>query len=158
MLAMAKFINKKNIKEIIPLNLLDGSTMPNPELADAPNGARWNYFVVSGICCLLVRDKLDVYSILQLYDEKKLPEDYFPKDFQGKSIYDLVQNKEEFTEIVKMCFNRQKASVYKASQACGMLMLSKTSRNFSNHESMINHYKGEYNCVNFDLAYDIHLR
>lgn len=141
---LGAYINKKWKKEIVPLNLIDGTTIPNPELADATQGAKWNYFIVSGICCLLVRDKMDISDIVQLYINKELPVDYFPLDYNGNSIYELVPDEKEFIDIVKMCFNRQKSSVYKASQACGMLMLTTSSRNFSNHESMINHYKGAY--------------
>ncbi len=140
---MADFINKKYGKEIVPTNLFDGTTEPGPELADAAH-AKWNYFVVSGICSMLIRQRMDIKQIIEAYNNRELTSDYFPKDPKGNDIYTLVQTIEEFEYWVKLCFTRQKQSVYKAAQSAPPLMISPLSRGFSNRETIINHYAGEY--------------
>jgi len=145
---MAKYINFERYGiEIVPTNLFDGTTEPGPELADAQH-ACWNYFVVSGICAMLIRQLKDITEIVEAYKTKTLPEDFFPLDQSGKSIYDLVPTAEEFEKQVKMCFERQKMSVYKAAQASPMLMVSPISRGFSTRETIINRYAGVYNIPN----------
>ncbi len=140
---MADFINKKFGKEIIPTNLFDGTTEPGPELADAAH-ASWNYFVVSGICSMLIRQRMDIRQIVESYRKMELSSDFFPRDPNGKTIYDLVPTVEEFEKWVKLCFTRQKQSVYKAAQSAPPLIISPLSRGFSNRETIINHYAGEY--------------
>ena len=141
---MAEFINKKWRREIVPTNLFNGETQPGPELADAAH-ASWDYFVVSGICAMLVRERKDIHEIVEMYKNKTLPDDFFPLNQKGQSIYQLVTDAEEFEKITRMCFTRQKASVYKLAQAAPLLMLSPHfSRGFSNRESMINYYTQDY--------------
>ena len=141
--ALAEYINQRYGKEIVPKNLYDGTTEPGPELADAAH-AKWNYFVESGICAMLIRKRNDIHEIIEAYKNKKLSEDFFPLDPQGRSIYDLVPTIEEFAYWVQMSFERQKASVYKAAQAAPPLIISPLSRGFSNREPIINKYIGTY--------------
>ncbi len=140
---MAKYINEKFSKEIIPVNLFDGTTEPGPELADATH-AKWNYFVVSGICSMLIRGRMDVQQIIQAYLNRELMTDFFPVDPKGKTIYDLIPTVEEFEKWAWICFERQKQSVYKAAQAAPPLIISPLSRGFSNRETIINYYTGQY--------------
>lgn len=140
---LAEYINKKFDKEIIPKNLFDGTTEPGPELADAAH-AKWNYFVVSGICSTLIRERKDVSEIVSAYENKTLSKDFFPPDQFGNTIYDLVKSTEEFYGWAEMCFERQKQSVYKNSCSASPLIISPFSRGFSNRETIINHYKGHY--------------
>lgn len=142
--AMAEYINQRYGRIIIPENLYNGETMPGPELADAMN-ASWDYYVVSGICAMLIRLRKDVQQIVDAYKTDMLPADFFPKNHKGENIYRLVPTVGEFEKIVKMCFERQKASVYKTAQAAPPLMMSPYSRGFSNREPIFNFYAGEYN-------------
>ncbi len=146
---MAEYINKRLRKEAIPINLIDGTTEPGPELADASH-AKWNYYVVSGVAAMLIRERKDVQEIVEAYNNKTLSDDFFPLNQKGQSVYDLVPNEIEFEKIVKMCFERQKASVYKIAQSAPMLMLSKSSRGFSDRESLINFYKGKYDAIDLE--------
>lgn len=143
---MAQYINEKCGKEIIPYNLYNGETSPGPELADAAQ-ASWDYFVVSGICAMLIRDRKDVQEIVEYFKTQKLPADYFPNNHDKKNVYSLVQSSDEFEQIVRMCFERQKASVFKAAQSAPPVIVSPFSRGFSNRETIINKYAGSYEFV-----------
>ncbi len=139
---LAKYINKKYNKELIPSNLYDGTTAPAAELADTKEDP-FDYFVVSGICALLIRKMKSIDEIIDLYDSKKLPEDYFPLNNEGKNIYSIISF-EDFKNQVLMCFNRCKISVYKTAQSAPIVMISPISRGFSSRETIINKYKGKY--------------
>lgn len=141
--SMAKYINERYGRIIIPENLFNGETTPGPELADAAE-ASWDYYVVSGICAMLIRERKDVQQIVKQYELGELLFDFFPPNSKNKNIFELVPTVEEFKKIVQMCFERQKASVYKAAQSCPALMMSPYSRGFSNREPIFNHYTGEY--------------
>lgn len=140
---LARYINQRYERIIIPENLYNGQTIPGPELADAEH-AKWDYFVVSGICAMLIRERKDVQQIIDSYVKHNLSNDFFPLNYDGRDIYDLVPTVEEFEKWVWMSFERQKASVYKNAQSCPSLMMSPYSRGFSNREPIFNHYKGEY--------------
>lgn len=148
---MAKYINKRYNRKIIPENLYNGLTEPGPELADAST-AKWNYFIMSGICCYLIRKKKGIFEIIQEYKNHTLSDDYFPLDPKGKNIYDLCPTVEEFEKWVKLAFNRQKQSVYKNAQSAPPLMISPLSRGFSNRETIINKYQGIYNDSDFEFS------
>lgn len=139
---LAKYINKRFQKEIIPVNLFDGKTKPAAELADA-NEDPWNYYVVSGICAELIREFKDVLQICEEYKSKKLNKDFFPVDPYGKDVYQLV-NYEEFEAMVKLCFQRSKISVFKTAQSAPIVLISPISRGFSSRETIINKYAGTY--------------
>ena len=147
---LAKYINKRYNREIIPSNLYDGSTAPAAELADA-NQDPWNYYVVSGICALLIRHMSDIVDIIQMYKTKTLPDDYFPDDPSGKSIYEIV-NLNEFERQVKVCYDRCRISVYKSAQGAPVLILAPISRGFSTREVLINQYKGYYDDTKFNFS------
>jgi NAD+ synthase (glutamine-hydrolysing) len=140
---LAKYINEKIYNdEIIPKNLYDGSTDPAAELADA-NKDPWDYYVVSGICALLIRRMKSIEEILDMFINHSLPSDYFPKNPFGHDVYNLVDF-EEFKKNVIICFNRCKANVFKSAQAAPVVMISPISRGFSTREVIINKYEGRY--------------
>jgi len=141
--ALAKYINERYQREVVPTNLFDGTTEPGPELADAAH-AKWNYFVMSGICAMLIRKRNDIHEIVNAYKKKTLSNDFFPADPHGRTIYQLVPTVEEFEYWVKLAFERQKVSVYKAAQSAPPLMISPLSRGFSNREPIINKYTNDY--------------
>lgn len=144
---LAEYINKKYSDEIIPKNLYDGSTAPAAELADAKEDP-FNYYVVSGICALLIRHMSDVVDVVGMYKNKTLPHDYFPFSPNGQSIYQIV-NKDEFERQVRMCFERCRTSVFKTAQSAPIVLVSQVSRGFSSRETLINKYKGYYDDVEF---------
>lgn len=140
---LAKYINENIFHdEIIPKNLYDGSTAPAAELADA-NQDPWDYYVVSGICALLIRKMMSIEEILDLYKRHVLSDDYFPKNPFGHNVYNLV-NYEEFEKNVFTCFKRCKDNVFKSAQAAPVVMISPISRGFSTREVIVNKYEGYY--------------
>jgi len=148
---LAKYINENIFKdEIIPKNLYDGSTAPAAELADA-NQDPWDYYVVSGICALLIRKMMSIEEIVDLYKRRALSDDYFPKNPFGHNVYNLV-NYEEFEKNVMICFKRCKANVFKSAQAAPVVIISPISRGFSTREVIINKYQGIYNDSDFEFS------
>ena len=139
---MAQYINRRFKKNVIPVNLYDGSTKPAAELADAKDDP-FDYWLVSGICAEIIRDRKDIVDLISEYQNKKLNIDYFPYYPNGKSIYENVDEK-QFIEAVEMCFNRSVTSVFKSAQAAPVVIISPRSRGFSNRETIINKYAGVY--------------
>lgn len=138
----AEWINKHLDKEVIPPGLFNGDSRPAAELPDSDEDP-FDYFVVSGICAEIIRNKKDVTSILEDFKNRTLTEDFFPLDWDGKSIYEKL-TEEEFLQEVKSCFWRSKVSVYKAAQSAPVPIISKISRGFSARETLINKYEGSY--------------
>lgn len=139
---MARYINRKYGKEIIPTNLYDGSTKPAAELADAKDDP-FDYWLVSGICAEIIREKKDLIDLITEYQNKTLNRDYFPYYPDGSSIYEKVSEK-QFIEAVDMCFKRSMISVFKSAQGAPIVIISPRSRGFSNRETIINKYSGAY--------------
>lgn len=139
---MARFINAKYRKEIIPTNLYDGSTKPAAELADAKDDP-FDYYLVSGICAEIIRENKDLSDLISDYQNKKLKQEYFPRYPDGRSIYEVV-NEEQFINAVDMCFKKSRTSVFKSAQGAPVVIISPRSRGFSNRETIINKYAGAY--------------
>jgi len=139
---IASYINEKYRKNIVPVNLYDGSTKPAAELADA-NEDPFDYWLVSGICAEIIRDRKDLSDLVLEYQQKTLNTDYFPLYPNGTSIYQNV-SEEQFIEAVDMCFKKSRISVFKSAQAAPVVIISPRSRGFSNRETIINKYAGAY--------------
>lgn len=136
---LAQYINEINGKEIIPSSLYDGTSKPCAELPDSQEDP-FDYFLVSGICAELIREKKSSQEIINNFFEKTLNDDFFPPDWNGKSIYEKY-DLNEFEQEVKKCFQLSQKSVYKAAQSAPIPIISKISRGFSMRETIINHYK-----------------
>ncbi|HWY35578.1 MAG TPA: nitrilase-related carbon-nitrogen hydrolase [Nitrosopumilaceae archaeon] len=139
---MANYINKRFKKDVVPVNLYDGSTKPAAELADAKDDP-FDYWLVSGICAEIIRERKDLSDLIFEYQNKKLNSEHFPEYPNGKSIYENVDEK-QFIEAVEMCFKRSMTSVFKSAQSAPVVIISPRSRGFSNRETIINKYAGAY--------------
>ena len=133
----AKYINE-NIKctKPIPEELYNGEVLPAAELVDTTVDP-YDYFIVSGICCEMIRKKKDPFTLIEDYKNSNLTIDYFPLNWEGKSIYENC-TLEEFEKEVWKAFNSAKISVFKAGQAAPTAIISPRSRGFSNREANIN--------------------
>ena len=138
----AKWINNHIGEDVIPPSLFNGKSKPAAELPDSDEDP-FDYFVVSGICAEIIRNKKDVFDIVDDFINKKLTEEFFPLDWENKSIYDKLTFV-EFKEQVEFCFKQSKISVYKAAQSAPVPIISKISRGFSSRETLINKYEGFY--------------
>ncbi len=136
----AKYINQRRGKEIIPKELYDGTTKPAAELADAQVDPL-DYFVRSGIDAELIRNNKSINQLVGDYRNRSLTPEYFPKDFDGKSIYEHIDEKSFVKEVLE-AYDNARRSVFKAAQAAPIVILNERSRGFSNRETIINHYKG----------------
>ena len=94
-----------------------------------------DYWVQSGICAMLIRDRKNKVQILkELYEEEPNP-DYFPKVDEVRK-YDKKGLEDQINFAVK-CMKR---SVFKAGQHAPTVIISPRSRGFSNRETLINFY------------------
>jgi NAD+ synthase (glutamine-hydrolysing) len=151
---MAEYINERFGKKVVPDNLYDGFTKPAAELPDA-NEDPFFYPAVSGICAEIIRDKKETVDLIDEYRNKTLSTDYFPPSKDGRTIYDMI-DEEEFIKTVDMAFKRSKISVFKSAQAAPIVIISPTSRGFSNRETIINKYAGSYEfCENKMIPLEI---
>lgn len=144
---LSKWINEKFKKEIIPSELYDGRIKPHAELGDN-DGDPFDYYVVSGIAALLIRERFSPQEIINLYNNKVVielmfNEYHFPLDFDGKSLTDRISFK-DFEKEVWRVFNLSKKSVFKAAQGAPIVVTSPRSRGFSNRETIFNFYTSEY--------------
>ena len=121
--------------EVIPYDLYNGVFKPAAELPDA-NEDPIDYWVQSGICASLIRDRKTKDDLLWEYQEHSLNVDYFPK-MEEVYKYTLKQ----WNEQVMFAVNKMRISVYKAAQSAPIVIMSPRSRGFSNRETLINKYK-----------------
>lgn len=131
---LAGYINKREKDEVIPENLYNGDLKPAAELPDA-NEDPINYWVMSGICAELIRERKGLKELAFEYDMEILNKDYFPK---MDEVYKL--NKNEFSELVNIAIKSMRRSVYKCAQAAPISVISPRSRGFSNRETIFNKY------------------
>jgi len=132
---LAKYINESEGREIIPNEIFDGRFKPAAELPDA-NEDPIDYWVQSGICASLIRDRKTKKQLVDDYNDKSLNIDYFPK-MEEVYKYDLNGWENE----VDFAVNKMRTSVYKAAQGAPIVIMSPRSRGFSNRETLINFYK-----------------
>jgi hypothetical protein len=152
---LADYINKEIYKkEVIPNNIFNGVFKPAAELPDAPGEDPIDYEIYSGICALLIRERLTIHQVaaywgksdrarrrginenldrLQRIEENILQ--YFPS---LESILKYSFN--EFEAHVIRAYQLMKRSVYKAAQGAPIVIISPRSRGFSNRETLINKY------------------
>ena len=122
-------------EEVIPYDLYNGVFKPAAELPDA-NEDPIDYWVQSGICASLIRDRKSKDDLIWEYQNKSLNTDYFPK-MEEVYKYDVKQWEEQ----VKFAVSKMRISVYKAAQSAPIVIISPRSRGFSNRETLINKYK-----------------
>jgi NAD+ synthase (glutamine-hydrolysing) len=122
--------------EIIPYDLYNDNFKPAAELPDAMEDPI-DYWVQSGICASLIRDRKTKDDLIWEYNNKSLNEDYFPK---MDEVYKY--NIEEWITQVKFAIKKMKFSVFKAAQGAPIVIMSPRSRGFSNRETLINKYEG----------------
>jgi len=139
---LAKYINERLELEVIPSELYDGRMKPAAELPDA-NEDPFDYFVVSGICAEIIRNKKGIKELTEAFNTKTLTEEFFPLDWDNKTVYEKL-TLEQFKKQLEGCFHLARVSVYKAAQSAPVPLISRFSRGFSSRETLINHYKGDY--------------
>lgn len=133
---LSKHINENVYgEEIIPYDLYNGVFKPAAELPDAMDDPI-DYWVQSGICASLIRDKKPRKTLIDEYNMKSLNVDYFPK---MNEVYKYDLNK--WTEQIDFAIKAMKRSVYKAAQSAPIVVISPRSRGFSNRETLINYYQ-----------------
>jgi len=138
----AEYINQRHGREIIPSSLYNGTTLPMAELADAKEDPL-DYWVRAGIDAEMIRNKKGLLDIIKDYKRRSLTPDFFPRDWQGRTIYEHI-DEQGFIKNVVEAFRNSKRSVFKAAQAAPIVIISPRSRGFSNRETIINHYAGWY--------------
>ena len=133
---LAAYINSTLFRdEVIPEDLYNGKFPPAAELPDAMEDPI-DYYIQSGICALLIRERMGRENVL---DElmKSVPNlDYFP--------YTSAIKKYKVNELrwqIDFAIEAMRRSVYKAAQAAPIVIISPRSRGFSNRETLINKYK-----------------
>lgn len=131
---LAEYINKIENNIIIPENLYNGQLVPKAELPDADED-NIDYWLQSGICIQLIRERKGLDDILFEFNNKLLNKDYYPK---LDRVYEYTED--DFIAQVKFAINKMKQSVYKNAQAAPVVIISPRSRGFSNRETLINKY------------------
>lgn len=136
---LAAYINERFGKGVIPKGLYDGSFQPRAELADSFEDP-FDYFVMSGVCAEIIRNRKGLKRILEDYKNQTLTPDFFPSDPQGKSIYQHCSF-DKFKSQVEEALRRSQTSVFKSAQAAPTVIISPRSRGFSTRETIINRYQ-----------------
>ena len=132
---LSDYINTELYKdEIIPFDLYNGNFKPAAELPDA-NEDPIDYWVQSGICAALIRDRKTRDDLILDYKNNSLNIDYFPKI---NEVYKYDIN--GWSEQVNFAISKMKKSVYKCAQSAPNVIISPRSRGFSNRETLINKY------------------
>jgi len=132
---LSEYINEELYgEEIIPYDLYNGNFKPAAELPDAMEDPI-DYWVQSGICASLIRDRKTRDDLILEYQHKSLNIDYFPK---MNEVYKYDINK--WKEQIDFAISKMKRSVYKCAQSAPVVIISPRSRGFSNRETLINKY------------------
>ena len=138
---LAEFINKELYNDnVIPEELYNGKFKPRAELPDAKEDPI-NYYLQSGICALLIRERKSKQEIMNEFNSNKnrywfLSDDLFPDQPYLRSF-----SSEQFEKEVDFAISKMKKSVYKAAQGAPIVIISPRSRGFSNRETLINKYE-----------------
>ncbi len=138
----ADYINERFGDEVIPQPLFDGTIKPMAELADAKEDPI-DYWVRSGIDAELIRNRKGPLEIIADFQQGTLTQDFFPLDFEGKSVYEKY-SAQQFSNETWEAFDNSRRSVFKSAQGAPIVIISPRSRGFSNRETIINHYLGGY--------------
>jgi len=134
---LSDYINKELYgDEIIPYDLYNDTFKPAAELPDAMEDPI-DYWVQSGICASLIRDRKTKEDLIWEYQDHSLNTDYFPK---MNEVYKYMLPK--WIEQIDFAISKMKISVYKAAQSAPIVIMSPRSRGFSNRETLINKYNG----------------
>lgn len=145
----AEYLNDEYFKkEIIPKQLYNGSFKPAAELPDVMEDPI-NYFLQSGICALLIRERKSKKEIMDAFDitrdDRVENKDLLNKDlFPDQSLLWSFTS-EQFEKEIDFAINKMKKSVYKAAQGAPIVIISPRSRGFSNRETLINYYDDNIN-------------
>jgi NAD+ synthetase len=136
---LCKHINKRCFKlgfseHVIPEDLFNGKIIPAAELPDSKYDPI-DYYIQSGLCAEIIRNRKTKTQLIADFENKKLTEDFFPKDIYEK--YSM----ENFITEVDFTLRKSRISVFKAAQGAPILILSPRSRGFSNRETIINKYQ-----------------
>ena len=132
---LSDYINKEIYKEeIIPYDLYNGVFKPAAELPDA-NEDPIDYWVQSGICASLIRDRKSKSDLIYEYNNETLNSDYFPR---MEEVYKY--NEIQWSAQLDFAITKMKNSVYKCAQSAPIVIISPRSRGFSNRETLINKY------------------
>ena len=142
---LAAYINDELYgKEIIPKDLYDGTFKPAAELPDATGEDPIDYWVQSGICAMLIRDRSSKAELMEVhnlalgtcYPFEDNYGDKFPKQEEITKY-----SEKEWEEQIDFALNKMRFSVYKAAQGAPIVIVSPRSRGFSNRETLINYYR-----------------
>ncbi len=135
----SKWLNEIHYKDIIiPVELYNGDFLPSAELPDADKDP-FDYWVVSGICADLIRDRKSKYQIIEEFKNKLLDPEHYPNDFKNISIYDRISFN-DFATQVHRCQNMMNKSVFKTAQSAPNIIINNRSRGFSNRETLLGFY------------------
>jgi NAD+ synthase (glutamine-hydrolysing) len=128
---LAEYINKYIYNnEVIPEELFNGKFKPAAELPDA-NEDPIDYWVQSGICAMLIRERKNKEDIMKNIWDK----DLFPKEDEVRKY-----TKEGLEDQIDFAISKMRTSVFKAAQSAPIVIISPRSRGFSNRETLINKY------------------
>ena len=136
---LCKHINKRfhslgYVEHVIPEDLFNGKIIPAAELPDSKYDPI-DYYIQSGLCAEIIRMRKTKKQLISDFDNKRLTEDFFPKDIYEK--YTM----EQFVKEVDFTLRKSRISVFKAAQGAPIVILSPRSRGFSNRETIINKYE-----------------
>lgn len=137
---LAEAINEMYVDEVIPKDLFDGKFAPAAELPDAMEDPI-DYWVQSGICAGLIRERMSKKDLNVVYSEiKKDPSHHRWMDLFPASVHVVKYSRKEWENQVDFAIKSMKRSVFKAAQAPPNVIISPRSRGFSNRETLINKY------------------
>lgn len=131
---LAEHINIINCDNIIPERLYNGGLKPLAELPDI-DADPFNYWVMSGICAEIIRNRKNKTDLMFEYDNKMLNLDFFPEQ---SIVYN--EGRGAFETNIDIATRLMKRSVYKCAQASPVAIISPRSRGLSNRETLINKY------------------
>ena len=136
---LCKHINKRfhslgYVEHVIPEGLYNGKIIPAAELPDSKYDPI-DYYIQSGLCAEIIRMRKTKKQLISDFENKRLTEDFFPKDIYEK--YTM----EQFVKEVDFTLRKSRISVFKAAQGAPIVILSPRSRGFSNRETIINKYE-----------------
>lgn len=150
---LGAWLNQRYNAELVPWEIINGAmpdrvleavighergdpaqrVVPMAELGDAREDP-FDYYVYSGVCAYLIRDRETPESLMERFDSRSLSVDYFPAELiysYSRSVFEAACYDAE---------SRSRRSVYKTAQHAPALIQSRRSRGFSSRETLINHF------------------
>lgn len=135
---ISEYVNRRFGREIIPKETF--TIRSSAELSEGQYDP-FDYYVTAPLVTEFSEKRKGPAEVVELFKQKKLEEDIFIHDREGKTVYDK-HNEESFEKLAYETYNLMKRSVYKRVQAPPIIAVSERAFGYDLRETLSNGWRG----------------